>query len=86
MQTIKVDISADLADGDHEYWDDAVDPVVESYNNRPHSFTIVPPSEVENSKTAEFRLLQKNIAGFVINRSQTNARTAQLKEAGMFRA
>jgi hypothetical protein len=38
MQTIKVDISADLADGDHEYWDDALDPVVESYNNRPHSF------------------------------------------------
>ena len=86
MQTIKVDISADLADGDHKYWDDALDPVVESYNNRPHSFTIVPPSQVENSETAEFRLLQKNSAGFVINRSQTNARTAQLKEAGMFRA
>ncbi len=86
MQTIKKDISADLADGDHKYWDDALDPVVESYNDRPHSHTVVAPSQVENSKTAEFRLLQKNSAGFVINRSQTNARTAQLKEAGAFRA
>jgi hypothetical protein len=86
MQTIKVDLSADLADGDYKYWDDALDPVVESYNNRPHSHTVVPPSQVENSKTAEFRLLQKNAAGFVINRSQTNARTTQLKEAGAFRA
>jgi hypothetical protein len=86
MATIKKDISADLADGDYKYWDDALDPVVESYNNRPHSHTVVPPSQVENSKTAEFRLLQKNAAGFVINRSQTNARTTQLKEAGAFRA
>jgi hypothetical protein len=86
MQTLKKDISSDLVDGEHKYWDDALEPVTDAYNNRPHSTTIVPPSEVENNGHAQFKLLQKNASNFAVNRSQTLARTAQVKEAGAFRA
>jgi hypothetical protein len=86
MQTVKKDISADLIDGDYQHWDDALPPVVDAYNDRPHGTTTVPPSQVENNGHAQFRLLQKNASNFAVNRSQTLARTAQVKEAGAFRA
>jgi hypothetical protein len=85
-QTVKKDISADLIDGEYQYWDDALEPVVDAYNGRPHGTTTVAPSEVENNGHAHFRLLQKNASNFAVNRSQTIARTAQVKEAGAFRA
>ena len=68
IQTIKQDIAADIAD-EGGRWDEKLNAVTNSYNDRPHSYTIVPPGEVSENRVAQFKLLQKNAANFVINRS-----------------
>jgi hypothetical protein len=84
IQTIKKDIAADIAD-EGGRWDQKIEDVTNSYNDRPHSQTIVPPGEVAENEVAQFKLLQKNAANFVVNRSQTIAKQSQIKEAGAFR-
>ncbi len=84
IQTIKKDISADIADGGGR-WDEKIEAVTNSYNDRPHSQTIVAPGEVSENEVAQFKLLQKNAANFVVNQSQTVAKQTQLREAGAFR-
>ncbi|CAE8640671.1 unnamed protein product [Polarella glacialis] len=84
IQTLKKDISADIADeGGH--WDQKIEAVTKSYNDRPHSQTIVPPNDMTDSRFAQFKLLQKSAANFVVNRSQTIAKQSQLREAGAFK-
>ena len=84
IQTIKKDISADIAD-EGGRWDEKVDGVTTAFNSRPHAQTIVSPNEVATNEVAQFKLLQKNAANFVVNRSQTIAKQTQLREAGAFR-
>jgi hypothetical protein len=84
IQQIKKDIAADIAD-EGGRWDSKLEGVTNAYNDRPHSATVVAPGEVSENKVAQFKLLQKNAANFVVNRSQTIAKQTQLREAGAFR-
>ena len=84
IQTLKKDLAAEIAD-EGGRWDSKLEAVTNSYNARPHSATIVAPDDVTENGPAYFKLLQKNAANFVINQSQTVAKTAQLREAGAFR-
>ena len=84
IKTIKQDIAADIADEGGK-WDEKLNDVTNSYNDRPHSQTIVPPGEVSENRVAQFKLLQRNAQNFVVNRSQTIAKQTQLREAGAFR-
>ncbi len=85
IQTIKKDIAADIAD-EGGRWDQKVDGVTKAYNNRPHSHTIVPPSDVKDNDVATFKLMQKNANAFMTNHAQTQSKTTALREAGAFRA
>ena len=86
MQTVKKDMAADLADGSKPNWVQALPDAVEAHNDRPHSTTYVAPSKVEETPSADFRILQDNARKFMFNRNSQRRKKTQLQEAGAFRA
>ena len=69
MQTVKKDMAADVADGSAKNWVVALPGAVTAHNDRPHSTTYVPPSKVEETPVADFRILQDNARKFSFNRN-----------------
>ena len=86
MQTVKKDMAADLADGSKPNWVQALPDAVEAHNDRPHSTTYVAPSKVEETPSADFRILQDNARKFMYNRNAQQRKKTALQEAGAFRA
>jgi hypothetical protein len=84
IQTLKKDISADIAD-EGGRWDSKLEDVTKAYNSRPHSHTTVAPNDVEENGVADFKILQTNAKNYAINANQTVSRQTRLRESGAFR-
>jgi hypothetical protein len=84
IQSLKKDISADIADEGGK-WDSKLEDVTDAYNSRPHSHTKVAPKDVEENGVADFKILQTNAKNYVINANQTVSRQTRLRESGAFR-
>ena len=85
MQTAKKDMAGDVAAGDAANWVEALPGAVEAHNERPHSTTYVPPSKVESTPAADFRILQDNACKFSFNRNAQQNKKTLLRESGAFR-
>ena len=89
MQGLKVGLAGRVAKGAKD-WSVELPKEVNAHNNKPHEAVHGPPAQIERKNGGDnaqnFRVLQDNASKFVHNRSLTQRRMGELKEAGAFRA
>jgi hypothetical protein len=88
MQGLKVGLAGRVAKGAKD-WSVELPKEVNAHNSKPHEAVYTAPSLVEGNggdNPAMFRVMQDNASKYVHNRSLTQRRMGELKEAGAFRA
>ena len=85
MQTLKRDMAGIVA-RDGGRWDEALQPAVDAYNERPHEAVYGPPEDVDKGEAQDFLVLRKNASAFMKNKMNTLRRKDALEDAGAFRA
>ena len=89
MQSLKKDLAGRVAKQGGD-WSVQIGKVTAAHNQKPHDAVHGPPAQIEQKNGGDnpqmFRVMQDNANRFVHNRSLTQRRMAEVKDAGGFRA